>query len=559
MDESCEVWLTPELLLTTAVSDPSDFAIQIQAADGTPVPNPISTPWLDQPLTVTVTQLSSGNACWTTVTAHDALKPTLVACPALEVACDVVPDTLPFPQAVDNCDGEPAVTLELIQTLQPDICAGTVELVRVFSATDFSGNVSDTCQQLIRVLYPPLPIFPADVSWTCETYQADPQVVEPAASGEVQVHAGGYCPYTVSWSDETVAQCGNTFRILRTWTVMDWCSGQVITSGLNGTDNTQLIKIVDNTPPQITPPAFELVADQQGANGCVSQGFVPPAVVTDCQQGVSIQVFTPVGELIYANGVDGSAGGQVPPPGLPLGTHPITWLAIDACGNVAAQTVEVEVHDLTPPVAVCDAVTEVTLSQDGTAHVPAAAFDDGSHDDCCIDHFEARRLTDACGDSSSVAFGPDVVFCCADATAGMQTVVVRVYDCDGNFNDCMALVEVTDKMLPVVHSCPADTTITCDYYFDALDAPLQTGDLTVLLPFGFPDVEDNCLTGVAGATFSVDVDNCGAGTIERSWYITDPSGNGPVVCAQTIYVEHVSDFVVEFPADYVGQCGDTLP
>ncbi len=563
VDASCEVWLTPELLLAAPVADPADFAVQIQAADGTPVPNPVSAPWLGQTLTATVTQLSSGNTCWTTVTVHDALAPTLLACPTLEVACDVLPDTLPFPQAVDNCDPDPLVTLELVQALQPDICAGPVEVLRVFSATDAAGNKSDTCQQLVRFLYPPLPIFPADVSWTCATYQANPQVVEPGplpeASGEVEVHVGGYCPYTVSWSDEAIGQCGNTLRILRTWTVMDWCSGQVITVGQNGTDNTQLIKIVDTTPPQITPPVFELVADQQGANGCVSMGFVPPAVVTDCQQEVSVQVFTPVGELIYANGVDGSAGGQVPPPGLPLGTHPITWLAIDACGNVAAQTVEVSVRDLTPPVAVCDAVTEVTLGQDGTAQVPASAFDDGSQDDCCIDHFAARRLVDHCGDSTSLVFGPEVTFCCTDALAGMQTVVVRVYDCDGNFNDCMVLVEVTDKTLPVIHSCPPDTTITCDYFFEHMDAPLQTGDLSVLLPFGFPDVEDNCLTGVAGATFSVDVDNCGTGAITRSWYITDPSGNGPVVCEQTIYVTHVSDFVVEFPADYVGQCGDTLP
>ncbi len=563
VDTACEVWLTPQMLLSTPVVDPAEYAVAVETSDGTPVPQPISAPWLGQPLTVTVTQLATGSSCWTTVVVFDALKPVLPHCPVLEVACDVLPDTLAFPLAVDNCDGAPTVVLESVQTLQPDLCAGPAEVVRVFSASDFSGNVSDTCQQRLRFVYPPLPAFPADVTWSCAQYQQDTAIVQPGPlperSGQVEVLTGGFCPYSVSWADETIALCGSTFRIIRAWTVMDWCSGQVITTGLNGEDNMQLIAIVDTDAPQISPPNFELVAEMQQPDGCFSQGFVPPASVLDCQQEVSVQIFTPVGELIYANGVDGSAGGHVPPPGLPLGVHPITWLAIDACGNVAAQTAQIAVRDLMPPVAVCDAVTEVALGQSGIVQVPASVFDDGSHDNCCIDRFEARRLVDHCNDSLALVFSPNVHFCCEDVSNGMQTVVVRVYDCDGNFNDCMVLVEVTDKTLPVVHSCPPDTTITCDFYYDSLAVPLQTGNFLPLLPFGMPQAEDNCLTGLSGAFFSVDLDDCSTGAITRTWHITDASGNGPVVCEQTIHIAHVSDFVVEFPPDYTGQCGDSLP
>jgi hypothetical protein len=36
--------------------------------------------------------------------------------------------------------------------------------------------------------------------------------------------------------------------------------------------------------------------------------------------------------------------------------------------------------------------------------------------------------------------------------------------------------------------------------------------------------------------------------------------NGPVNCTQTIFVEHVSDWVVEFPADITAECVDgSLP
>ncbi len=564
VDAQCEVWISVEMLLTNPIANPNDYTIYIESADGSSVPNPITTPWINQTLTVTVTQLSSGNSCWTTLSVQDALKPTIDSCPPLSVNCRASIDSLPFPTASDNCDAFPTVSLLAVQVLQPDICTPPAQVARIFQATDTAGNHSDTCYQLVTLNTPPAPLFPQDVTWTCTQYQANPQLIDPLpfpqGSGVPQVDTGGFCPYTVGWADEVIALCGNTFRIIRSWSIMDWCSGQLITTDSTGTDNTQLIAITDTQAPSVIASDFQLVVEAQAANNsCVSYGFIPPPLITDCQSQVQVQIFTPIGEAIYVNGNDGSMGGHVPPPGLSTGTYTITYLAIDACGNISAQSVQATVVDLTPPVVVCDALTEVTLGQDGTATIPAAALDDGSHDNCCIDYFEVRRMNDNCNDSTSLTFNPTVSFCCNDALSSPQTVVLRVFDCQGNFNDCMVQVEVSDKTMPVIYSCPADTTISCDFYIDSLAVPLQTGQVSVLSPFGFPNIQDNCLTGIAGATFSINVGNCGVGSIERQWIITDPSGNGPVICEQSIQIEHLSDWVVSFPPDFTGQCGDSLP
>jgi hypothetical protein len=71
-------------------------------------------------------------------------------------------------------------------------------------------------------------------------------------------------------------------------------------------------------------------------------------------------------------------------------------------------------------------------------------------------------------------------------------VVFRAVDCFGNFNDCMVSVNVNDKQPPILLSCPASTTITCDDYLENYAAGVEQGDFSVLDGFGSPSFDDNC-------------------------------------------------------------------
>ncbi|MBK7466350.1 MAG: hypothetical protein IPJ43_05760, partial [Saprospiraceae bacterium] len=108
---------------------------------------------------------------------------------------------------------------------------------------------------------------------------------------------------------------------------------------------------------------------------------------------------------------------------------------------------DVHVKDNTPPVAICDRETAVSLDRFGQAWVPAHVFDDGSYDDCHIKSFKVRRMDNGTPcNYSSATFQDSVGFCCEDA-GKIITVIFQATDFEGNSNTCMVQVEVQDKHL----------------------------------------------------------------------------------------------------------------
>jgi len=520
-------------------------------------------------LTATVTNLSNGNSCWGGLTLEDKLPP-VITCTDVTVSCTANLGNVGPATAVDNCDATPTVQLSSETINTSTLCTqGFLTVSRSYIAFDDYGNTSAPCTRNIIVQRPSEVDFPNDVIWTCDQYNANQAIVDPtpAGSGIVANIANNYCNYQQSSHDEIVPSCGNTFKIIRTWAVLDWCTGTVVTSGVGGEDNVQVIKIMDSTPPVVTiaPYTVDVTYTATHPQVCASQGFLQPANVTDNCNSTVVKIYTPVGEAVYVSGGNGSNGGFIPAPGLAIGTHTITYVATDACNNQTSQSVQITVVDATAPVAICDDVTDVNLSSDGYATVLAQTFDDGSYDNCCLSHFEVRRMTDPCNDNhNDLTFGPSVKFCCADVNS-IQTVIFRAYDCHGQTNDCMVDVHVSDKLNPVLVSCPANQRISCDVFADNLETSLQGlsgAQINAALTaagYGSASFYDNCEAIVSGSA-SINLDQCLEGSITRTWSAKDPSNNSSTQnCTQTIFVDHVSDWVVEFPADLTANCGSSVP
>jgi hypothetical protein len=593
-DGTCTVDLTADMVLEGNPINGADYLIEVMQGvnvlyTGVNVVTFGGSPHLDQTLVTRVTLLSNNNKCWGSIHVEDKADP-VVLCETTTISCTQDYNAVPFPDADDNCDLNPdvqQVDLIIDASTQCDPDGGFVTVQRGFIAIDDSGNESAVCYDLIIIERPDDVDFPNDITWECDQYDTYPNitaanalhpvikalesgtnvidasdVTNPAAlagtgSGIVANVEGTYCNYNVSHSDQTIATCGNTFKIIRTWTVLDWCTNTVVTSNGQGEDNIQIIKVVDSTDPVITMAPFDVSANIPGQHPqpCTSQDFLPPANVTDNCNDFEVRIFTPVGEANYINGVDGSNGGLIPSPGLPLGFHIITYQAEDECGNIATLDVTVEVVDDIAPTAICDEITEVTVSSNGEAVVPASVFDDGSFDNCCLDGFLARRMDGDCNGNFD-DFGPTVTFCCSDVPNSPIMVVFRVVDCYDNVNDCMVEVYVDDKIPPVVLNCPANETVTCDFYVDELAAAIDAEDYTVLEQFGVATFFDNCATNIE-YTVSENINNCQEGTIVRTWVASDDNPqNATATCTQTIFVEHVSDWVVEFPADVTAECTD---
>lgn len=565
LNENCEALITADMYLEGSYLCYDDYTVAI-THNQAPVPNPPSSANIGQLLTVTVTHLPSGNTCWGTLELEDKLPPE-VFCSNSTIQCYDDPASVPPPTFLDNCDPNPSLSMvnEFIDDSDP--CNG-VTITRSWLTWDMYNNISDTCTQTITIAPPPLPDMPEDTVWTCTDYALYPNLTDATAlTGNLATTGAGipenidgyYCQYGYTFSDDTISGCGNTIQIIRTWLVLNWCSGQIVYEDINGDDNIQVIEIIDDVGPVITMNPITLNANISGVHPepCTSQDFIPPAIVSDNCSGFTTSIFTPVGEVIYLNGIDGSEGGFVPPPGLQPGFHTITYQAVDECGKSSELQILATVEDQIPPWVICDQSTSVNIGSDGTASVSAATFDDGTFDNCCLDYFAVKKLTDDCDIPGNTEFGPYITFCCAEAGETIQ-VQFRAYDCSGHYNDCVVQVNVSDEIPPFTFFCPSNQAVDCDFYSENLDAALNLGDYSVLDQFGTPIFQDNC-SFTDEQTVTTAIDQCGNGTITRSWTAFDASGNGPANCVQTISVSHVSDWVVAFPEDLTITCEDDLP
>jgi len=291
--------------------------------------------------------LPTGNSCWSTIIVEDKDAPTF-DCPTdpIVISCNEDFANYPAPVATDNCTTDLTINQTDQSIDNSDQCTSTT-VTRTWIAFDAAGNASETCTQTIEIIPLNEVNLPADITIDCAAYFADNAVAAPTetGAGRPDVTEGIYCQIAVNHSDDTLAVCGNTFKIIRTWSVLNWCSGELITTDIDGDVHEQIIKILDETPPIITIADITLTANVAGEHPqpCVSTEALPAAEVSDaCSDIESVQIFTPVG-MIDNN------GGNIPDAGLSIGVHPITYVATDVCGNESEVTITLTVIDgITP-------------------------------------------------------------------------------------------------------------------------------------------------------------------------------------------------------------------
>ncbi len=287
------------------------------------------------------------------------------------------------------------------------------------------------------------------------------------------------------------------FKILRTWTLLDWCTSEVRT-------HQQLIKVSDEIGPEITyPDSIKIISSAHHCNGIWEVKDI--WLKDQCSQELHYSIVANTGVVLG----DENAGYIVTD--LELGEHIVEIRAEDCCGNITIKPVIVVVTDETPPTAICQAKTVTSISSNGAAFqnyslIKAESFDDGSRDNCSPHvYFKVIRMDELNGtlngshqnstkcqglngddnltlSGSQIYFDDEVKFCCLDV-GEIRMVVFRVFDkdpgsgpvdplrmnkggdLDGSFSDCMVEVVVQNKATPSI-SAPADVVVSCDYWFD---------------------------------------------------------------------------------------------
>jgi len=566
LDDNCQALITPDMVL----EDPrfeSRISIKMVDAQGNNVPNPITSAYIGQYITVYAIDILNGNSCWSKIKIEDKLPP-VITCPAdYTVSCANYTFMPPAPYFKDACDV--SAKLALTSNIFTEMECGRLDSIiaireLTYVATDTYGNVSKPCT--FKVYYKSVNInniqWPAHLELSCRIAPSYPSwdynfngKPDPAETGLPKIAgldlatvssagltSNTFCKVNVTYHDTEITLCGNSYKIVRDWTVLDWCNGLI-------KKYSQLIAVKDKVAPVVSCAADQVFEIFTQDHECNADFTVPaPIVISDCNTTTWTVAYlladktgnAPVdGQYIEDNVV--YSGTTVKILSLPIGKTWLKYTIKDACDNISYCFTEVTVIDKIKPTPVCDEYTVVTLTHNGKALIYAATFDDGSHDNCSAVTFSVRRLTAGCNSNGSTneasnPYGPSVEFCCEDVGKDVM-VELRVMDASGNFNSCMVITNVQDKVPPVI-TCPLSVTINCaaDTSATALGKPVYS-----VTPLTTPYYSDNCSDLKLSWTTTGTINECGQGTLTRVFVVTDKAKN-TASCTQIINVRKLTPY-----------------
>jgi hypothetical protein len=462
--------LEPGDILYGAYIDPCDLF--------TVTPSYFTCADVGQEFVVQVADGASGNFCWSTVLIEDKIPPTPICYSSLSISLDIDGNAYITPDMVDagSYDNCSQLTFELSDSTFNCTNIGNNNVVSM-TVTDVGGNTSQ-CFTIVNVEDNTAPefIYPEDINLECNGN------TDPSITGE-PIIIDNCGTYGMSYNDQVFNLPGNTIKILREWTIIDWLTGDVEIY-------IQIIKTVDTqAPTAICAANVNVALDQFG------MATLPP-------EAIDAGSFDDCGDVTFSispNTFDCSDVGQ---------NFTVVLTVYDESGNSNQCWSNVLIEDKQGPTAVCNAQVNVSLGADGTATITPDVIDAGSYDNCGPLTYELSQST----------------FDCADILNDSLVVILTVTDASGNTNQCWAEIVVEDKLAPNV-TCPADITLDCSQG-DNLD-PLITGT---------PFVVDNCdLIGYAYEDLILPT--CGgAFKVLRTWTIVDWYSGSIQECIQVIKV-----------------------
>lgn len=355
------------------------------------------------------------NDCMVSARIQDKLPPQIVCPPHMTVACDDHFDVahlrhfFGWPTAIDNCENPTIRTDSIIDLDQCRIG----EITRNFTVTD-RGNRTATCQQKIHVHH----IDPFEMTfdrWPIDrevTGCSNPndEMFSPDEMGKPNLIADNVCSLVGYEYEDQVFRFNNSlgeacFKILRHWTVIDWCQRYYDNFGgvhYRTWNHTQVIKVSDKVKPTITSSCARkevCTYDATCTNGTIELIASAEDNCTDQLKWYAEVDIDNDGD--FDNGSFG-VGLNYPRSGTgnvadmsgtyPIGNHRIRWTFEDKCGNLTKCDQLFDVINCKAPTPYCLnglATDLMPIDQDGDGEADwgmveiwASDFDRGSLHPC---------------------------------------------------------------------------------------------------------------------------------------------------------------------------------
>jgi hypothetical protein len=311
----------------------------------------------------------------------------------------------------------------------------------------FQPGVEENCNQVINIQGNGSPIeisFPRDTSYNCKD----------AIGFEKPTWISGSCDvigYNVTDSKFEVS--GDAcYKILRKFTVINWCEYNGSSFGTGVWTHTQIIKIEEKNPPVIADCSNKLIGL---GSDCKTSITLHNAATDDnnCPSQllswiVEIDLWGD-GTVDYKYGfteqdefrIDPVANGKEITITLPIrvgpGIHKVKWTVRDQCGNFSSCLSLIETKDTSPPTPyIIDFITAAFQADETGLRIPARIFDAGSYDNCTAQKDIKFSYSPDISDSVRVV----------DCTnAGFQFFTIHIFDKAGNYEKIDVFMLVFDN------------------------------------------------------------------------------------------------------------------
>lgn len=289
--------------------------------------------------------------------------------------------------------------------------------------------------------------YPKDITVSC---QADIPYTSPLITN-------GPCDLIgVSHTDQEFILLGGTEdgckKILRKFTIINWCNYNPNSTTNQVWTGTQVIKVVDKVKPEIIACKDVTIGFNEGCKSRVTL----TNKATDEGNCASVKLYWIVEIDLYADGVrdlyyaNSESGDFFLPqknnneeikitlPGLyGNGLHKVIWKVKDSCGNLTSCSSTFTTKDTKPPLAYCPGQVSVGVANDGSKVITGAAmFNFGSTDNCTAPQYIRTSFSSNVADSLRY-------FDCSNA--GFQELNVYFHDIAGNYSYCKVALTVYDN------------------------------------------------------------------------------------------------------------------
>lgn len=275
----------------------------------------------------------------------------------------------------DNCDS-PQVMVDTREEINQ---CGVGFIYRTFTAIDQGGNRSRSCTQTIEIrggreldttsiIWP----VPEIIIEECNQENAisPDQLGRPTiANRPCELLAMSYEDQYFEFSDDQSETCS---KIIRTWTIIDYCSIDGIEKVVN---RSQVIKVSDGEAPEIINCSNDQelfmseVADdcnrvsvslsKEATDNCTASEELSWSLEIDYDNDGTIDQVAPLNRDSSAISFNGE---------LPIGRHSITWKVTDRCGNESECEEFVNIENAKSPTPIAIGIS-TSLSNQGVVEV----------------------------------------------------------------------------------------------------------------------------------------------------------------------------------------------